>query len=345
MANYFQANIQLLHEYQPELAVRLGNHVPSLNIEVFQTPSDVLSLRIKQDGKITLLHSGQDPVHEAQRWATKVAIESPYHFMILGCGLMHHVFQLVQKYKSTLSKIVIIEEDVNVVHAAFQAIDLSPYLRTKSVFFLIRPTDTELRSHFNENLTEYTLNGLSIIRHPASCELNPAYYNQIETIAKESMQGGEILLRTKVQIGALIQENIIRNFPVLLKSPSVAALKNLFAEKTAYLVGAGPSLDHDIETIKQIGGDAVIIAVDTAYKALCAAGTPPHIVVATDPTPLNAKHFDGVTDLGPTTLVYSPSLYHEAAAQLQGTKVMMPMVTSKLLTTLPELLQGASDVK
>lgn len=345
MANYFQANIQLLHEYQPELAVRLGNHIPSLNLEVFQTPCGVPSLRIKQDGKVALLHSGQDPVHEAQRWATKVAIESPYHFMIMGCGLMHHVFQLVQKYKSTLSKIVIIEEDVNVVHAAFQAIDLSPYLRTKSVFFLIRPTDTELRSHFNENLTEYTLNGLSIIRHSASCELNPAYYNQIETIAKESMQGGEILLRTKVQIGAMIQENIIRNFPVLLKSPSVTALKNLFADKTAYIVGAGPSLDHDIETIKKIGGDAVIIAVDTAYKALCAAGTPPHIVVATDPTPLNARHFDGVTDLGTTTLAYSPSLYHDAAAQLQGTKVLMPMATSKLLTTLPELLQGASDVK
>lgn len=345
MANYFQANIQLLHEYQPELAVRLGNHVPSLGLDVFKTPCGAPSLRIKKDGTTSLIHSGQDPVHEAQRWATKLSVDSPYHFMILGCGLMHHVFQLVQKYKSTLSKIVIIEENIDVVYAAFQSVDLSPYLRTKSVFFLVRPTDSELRSHFNETLTEYTLNGLSIIRHSTSYDLNPAYYNQIETIAKESMQGGEILLRTKIQIGAMIQENIIRNFPVLLKSPSVAALKNLFADKTAYIVGAGPSLDHDMEAIKKIGGDAVIIAVDTAYKALCAEGTPPHIVVATDPTPLNAKHFNGVTDLGPTTLVYSPSLYHEAAAQLQGTKVMMPMATSKLLTTLPELLQGASDVK
>ncbi|MDP8244195.1 MAG: DUF115 domain-containing protein [Candidatus Hinthialibacter antarcticus] len=347
MANFFQDNIKLLHDYQPDLAVRLGNHVPSLNLELFDTSSGAPSLRIHHDknGQTTLLHSSRDPLQEAQRWAANVTIESPFHLMVLGCGLMHHVFQLVQICKKTLSQIVIIEDDIDVVHAAFTAIDLSPYLLTKSVYFFVQPTPTEIRSHFNANLTQYSLNGLSLIRHQASCDRNPAYYNQVATIVHESMQGGEILLRTKVQIGAMIQENIIRNFPVMLKSPNVSTLRDLFAGKPCYIIGAGPSLDQDIESIKQIGVNAVIIAVDTAYKALCAAGTPPHIVVSTDPTALNAKHFEGVTDLGSTTLVYSPSLYHEAAAQLQGTKVTIPMTSSKLLATLPELSQGAADVK
>ncbi len=347
MTNFFQANIKLLHEYQPELAVRLGNHIPSLNLDPFETPSGAMSLRINNDanGQTTLLHSSRDPIQEAQRWASNVSIESPYHLMILGCGFLHHVFQLVMIYKNSLSQIVIIENDIDVVHAAFQAIDLSPYLHTKSVYFLVQPSPSELRSHFNDNLTQYSLNGLSVLRHQASVDRSPAYYHQIETIIQESMQGGEILLRTKVQIGSMIQENIIRNFPVLLQSPNVSKLKNLFSDKPCYIIGAGPSLDQDIESIKHIGGGAMIIAVDTAYKALCAAGTPPHIVVSTDPTSLNAKHFDGVVDLGSTTLVYSPSLYHKATAQLQGVKVTMPMISSKLLGTLPEVFQGANDVK
>ncbi|MDX9752918.1 MAG: DUF115 domain-containing protein, partial [bacterium] len=197
----------------------------------------------------------------------------------------------------------------------------------------------------NTHLTPLVLDDVEIVEHPASLQCNPGYFSQTLRIVQESLQAGTILLRTKVQLGGMIQENIVRNLPALLDNPNVSALDNLFPSVPALVVGAGPSLDANGAQLKLVQEQGILIAVDTVYKKLLSMGIEPHIVVSTDPTYLNARHFEGVNDLDETLFVFSPSVYSPIVTQLKGTKVSIPLVGSRFLATLKELYGDAATFK
>ncbi len=342
MQNFFEQNLKMLSEYDPDLADRIRNHNPSGNVEILKTPAHQLSLRFHHEGRTHLLHSSRDPMREAQRWVSETNLTSVYNLMVFGCGLMHHVYQLVYKYQQTLRNLVIIEPNLDIVHAAFSSVDLSPFLRTKTTFFWIPPHPSEIRSFMNRFLTTFTLDGLDIVEHPASCELNPTFYQEVRTIIDESLQSGEILLRTKVQLGGLIQENIIRNIPLVLNNPTASALGSLLTNTPAIIVGAGPSLDWNMNRLTHVDDKGVIIAADTVFQKLKKNGINPHMVVTSDPTYLNNRHFEGIDGLDETILMFSPSVYHEIPRRLFGTKVSLPLPGSKFMMTLKDALGDPS---
>jgi len=350
MTNFWESNLRQLQTYDPALAKRLHQVVPSGRVEIFQTPHDQLSLRVKRDPKPWLLHSGQDPAREAERWAAGVAVPSPYNLLVMGCGLLHHVYALVKIHLSTLRNLVIVEKDWEVVRLAFTHLDLTPYLQTRGTFFLVDPTPAEIRAFFNRHLTPFVLDGISLIEHPASCQLYPAWYADTRRLMEECLESGEMLLRTKVQLGGMIQENIIRNIPHLLAGPSVAVWQSLLAGVPAFVIGAGPSLDRSLEALAPIGNRGVVIACDTVLKPLRERGIDPHLVVSTDPTALNVRHFEGIGDSRGTVLVYSPSVSPEIPRKWKGAQVSIPLATSRLLRLLypprnaPEWLKPGTNV-
>ncbi|MBN2327401.1 MAG: motility associated factor glycosyltransferase family protein [Candidatus Omnitrophica bacterium] len=331
MQNLLDANLKLLEAYDRGMAERLRFHIPAGHVEVFATPQKYATLRIQKDNEIHLIHSGQDPIREAERWVQTVEIDSPYNLMVLGCGLFYHVYQLVKRHQSTLRRLIVIEQDLDVVYHLFSTINLSNFLRTKNTFFLVNPTSADVRSFMNHHLTPFTLDGLSIVEHSASCRLHPDRYRDIRHWVQESLQGGEMLLRTKTTLGGLIQENIIRNSPHLFNQPPVSALKDMFSGAPGFVIGAGPSLDRNIEQLAKVGEKGVIIASDTVLKPLGKHGIQPHIVVTTDPTDLNAAHFNGMEDLGETILAFSPSVNYRIPQKLNGAKAIIPLKTSRFL--------------
>lgn len=338
MTNLFEANLQLLDQYDATLAEKLRTYQPQGRAELIETPSGNPSIRVTHNGKSHLLHSSRDPVREAKRWVETLENQPMYNIALLGSGMMHHAVELVMRYHGKLKTMIVLEREMDVIHMLFQSVDLTPFLRTKTVYFLAEPDKSAIRKLMNEQLTTLVLNGVDVIEHPASVAIDPEYYQTIRKEVEDSLQSGEVILRTKVQVGGMIQENIMRNVPMLLSNPSVSALQSILQNVPAFVVCAGPSLDKNVEQLKEVQDRGIIIAVDTVFKKLTALGVQPHIVVTTDPTVLNAKHFEGVTELGETALAFPPSVYHEIPRQLNGTKVTMPLPASKFLLAFKSVL-------
>ena len=69
-------------------------------------------------------------------------------------------------------------------------------------------------------------------------------------------------------------------------------------EYPAFIVSAGPSLDKNIDELKNIKGRGVIMAVDTAIKPLLKKGIVPDIVASVDPhKPLELFEIEGVQNI------------------------------------------------
>lgn len=79
---------------------------------------------------------------------------------------------------------------------------------------------------------------------------------------------------------AIWTRNICENYYLLKHAESIKFLKDICKDTAAVIVGAGPSLDKNINELKNI--NALIIAADRAYKPLLAKGIEPDLVVSVD---------------------------------------------------------------
>lgn len=102
--------------------------------------------------------------------------------------------------------------------------------------------------------------------------------------------------------------NTLRNIPRIAASADVGALAGAFPACPAVVVAAGPSLDGAIGWLRELPSHVLVVAVDTAARPLLEAGIAPHVVVAVDPSDLNARHLRHLPDTGRTWLVAEGSL-------------------------------------
>lgn len=79
---------------------------------------------------------------------------------------------------------------------------------------------------------------------------------------------------------AIWTRNIAENYYLMKHAESIKILKDVCKDTTAVIVGAGPSLDKNIDELKNI--NALIISTDRAYKSLFARGIEPDLIVSID---------------------------------------------------------------
>ncbi len=337
MPAYLEKNLQCLEDRDPVLKERLQWPSPDeYDLELVEGGAMPSLKRRVDTGEWRLLHSTRDPEKEANRWAdAKTPQEPVYNLIILGAGLWYHVWALVFRLQGTLENLVIIEQSDAVTRKAFDVRDLTPIVANKNTRLLVDPSPSETRQMMNELLTTFSLDGVLVAEHEPSVGCAPEFYQSTRKIIDESLEAGEILLRTKVHTGGLIQENLVRNLPIVFSTPSAGPFQGILQAIPAFIVAAGPSLDRNRSELARIGNRGAIFAVDTTYPILRRDGVRSHISVTADPSPYNLAHFSDFPDLDDTTLFFAPSVYWEVLRKVEGRKVSLPLPFSKTLNLFP----------
>lgn len=113
-------------------------------------------------------------------------------------------------------------------------------------------------------------------------------------------------------------EVTLKNKDWILNSPGILDLKDHYKGCSALIVGAGPSLDSNLETIKKYNDRYVVIAVDAALKPLMAAGI--RVDYVTSIERLNAYQvpfFDKLENVEADLVAY-PVLHPDVLAMYPG---------------------------
>jgi hypothetical protein len=124
----------------------------------------------------------------------------------------------------------------------------------------------------------------------------------------------EVKSATSLRFNELWQQNFQSNQSALRSNPGVSSLKNKFKKLPGIVVGAGPSLDKNIQLLSQAKDKAVIIASDAALKPLIKNGIVPSFVACLDPQADIAKFLKGVNTQGLTLI--APSIVHPKVLDL-----------------------------
>jgi hypothetical protein len=124
----------------------------------------------------------------------------------------------------------------------------------------------------------------------------------------------EVKSATILRFNDLWKQNFHSNLGAIQRNPGVSSLKNKFRNLPGIVVGAGPSLDKNIQLLGQAKDKAVIIASDAALKPLMEHGIIPTFVACLDPQEDIAKFFKGVPTQAMTLI--APSIIHPKVLDL-----------------------------
>ncbi len=262
-------------------------------VEILPSRSGLPTMRITtKTGQSVFLHSSIDPIKEAQRVTDGLEVTAGAIVVVYGLGLGYLVETLLKQLdKRTF--LFVIEPDQAVFQQAMRTRDLRHLLDSDRVSIQVSDSPIDIQKSF------YSIYDAARFHDFARTGL-PGHQVVYKDLHIEVIEGIKRVVnlavdnwKTLAKIGSDVVSSTILNFVDYCTHPGVASLTGKFSKIPAIVVAAGPSLNRNIEMLREAKGRAVIIAVGTAMKVLQKHDIIPDFIVSIDPQPITYEHFRG----------------------------------------------------
>ena len=245
-------------------------------------------------GRTVPIHASADPLAAARGAVERlVAKGAPPLVVTVGLGLGYLLDALEEANETT--RVLAIEPVPETARAMLARRDWTHWLQSGRLTLLVGPAYAGSAEAWRAFKTGEPTSPPTIVSPLVEREF-PEETRRARALASKIVAGVRANEEARKQFAGRYLLNTLRNLPAIATEGDVAALKGAFTGVPAIVVGAGPSLDQNLAMLKAMDGRALVIAVDTALRPLLAAGVRPHVVVAVDPSELNARHLHDLPD-------------------------------------------------
>lgn len=250
-------------------------------------------------------HSNVNPIKEAADFARYYYSPGCEEYVIWGLGLGYHIQEML-KIDDGIA-LTIYESDMDVIYHCFNAVNMSAYLTLSGVKLIYDPNFTKIidtLSHITENF---------ILHYPS--------LRHIENVRiQEQMEMFFIRDSGKRNATILFDNNSRENFKCY--DGYVDELRPAFEGKDVVIVAAGPSLDKNVELLKNKKPNMVILAVETVFRKLIHLGIEMDYMIVTDANSRVYHHLKGLENQQ-IPMLYLATAYKGFAMHYQGPKYLI----------------------
>jgi hypothetical protein len=213
------------------------------------------------------------------------------------------------------TRVVVLEPDPGVAALLLARKDWRPRIERRQLRILVGPQYAGASTCARDVDVS---NEPIVLTCPRLAEHWPALARTAETAARRIISEAQSNANARKRFAGRYLLQTLSNLDVIGREGDAAALHGRLAGRPAVLVGAGPSLDHILEHLREFQNRAIIIAADTTLRPLLASGITPHLIVAVDPGATNAAHLTGIEDVHDAFLVAEASLHPSAFGAFTG---------------------------
>lgn len=199
--------------------------------------------------------------------------------MIWGLGLGYHIKEMFRLDDGI--RIQVFENDLDVIYHCLMVVDLSNLIANKR-FSLIYDPDFKKIIPALDNITE------NLIIH------SPSLRHIRDTRIREQMEMFFIRDSGKRNAAILFGNNSRENFKHY--NGYIDELKPEFEGKDVIIVAAGPSLDKNVELLKNKKPGIIILAVETVFRKLLKLGIDVDYMIVTDANSRIYSHLAGLEE-------------------------------------------------
>ena len=232
------------------------------------------------NGQSFYLHSSVNPEREARLLAD--SLKQAEEYMVFGMELGYHVLELLNRHQS--ARVHVFESNIYLLHMAFTYIDWTTYIANGRMRVVYNDDLKQLVSELSGRFAEMK-NAELLVHYPAIKMIEDAQTRQL-------LEDFFVTTSSMREQGGLLDSN----FEVIskLNLPECGELKDIFKDKAVVIVGAGPSVDSQLTSIKKCRDKITVFATGHITRKLVNEGIIPDAVIITDPQPLMYKQIDGV---------------------------------------------------
>lgn len=291
-------NLACIARYNPNLKYRI------LQIQYLKNDISFVQTVLHEPNLVyngTHLHNNYGAQAEAKEIFERTENTEFSMHVVFGFGLGYLVQEFALKSKGV---VFVYEPDIEILATTLEVADLSQELSNKNVF-IFNDFD-ELKRCYLKN---YIYNSTTTITYlPAYKQIFGKELNDFATQLNFVM--GSVIIDINYTKSKLIPavKSVCNNMDLLLKEPPLKTLENIYEGKTALIVGAGPSLDKNIEIIKKYRKKAIIFAVGQSAKTLMGNGIVPDFMGLVE-TGSQMSQIENL-DTSDVDLILEPSTYN-----------------------------------
>ena len=288
-----------------------------------------LKLFIRRGEKQFPAYGEKKPEKLIERWLSNLVLAPESLYGVSGFGDGSHLMRFLED-PPVGTNLFAAEKDPALLRETLSLIDVSSLLANERFFLGTGEPDDE----FFRDIEAVALNGAqnvdTIVFSPLY-SLDESYYDRMRNEMIRQYLVIRPLIEVNVRTAVNIQENTLKNLPLLARSPDIGQLANRFADIPFILIGAGPSLDDSIDFLKSVRDKAIIVCSNSPYRKLINSGIRPHLVVTADPMLPTLQGFQNVSLDGiPLAAPYSafPEIIRRFAGRVITWNTLNPIVAA-----------------
>lgn len=281
-------------------------------------------LEMEKNGRVFRLNSCYSPENEAKEWVQQFSLNNIKQVvMMIGLGNGAFLTQLKKACKED-AIFVIYEPSIELFDHLMHNDSLKRMIGDANVYLMVQGLNEFRFNGIMEAVLNWdNINYLIVTEHPKYKDVYPQEYSFFCEQAKNGWVNANINRNTMGYFGRQIVRNTCENLSYLGTAHFYEQYIGRFGDAPAIIVSAGPSLDSNIEKIKDAKGKAVIIAVDTAMREMDKHGIEPDFIISIDPKK-SLRHTQGpIAQRAP--LFCSDIAHHAVLKQHEGQKIFFEL--------------------
>ncbi len=281
------ALVNTLLDYDMVLEKDISTINISDDVNIYENANGEAVVAVKKNGYEYLLNSSYDSKFAAQEWAHQFEGINKYApILIFGLGDGSHIKELRKVAPDNM--FIVYEPDENIFYRVMTSLDMSAVVGDEKIALAVNGVSKRFFIEFIQLIINYA--NLQLCKYPSLPNYAMLYSQERTHILELVKSHASSLVFTRNTSVVAKEENIkntLNNIKYAMACSDIYNLKESFATVNlenvpAIIVGAGPSLDKNIDYIKEAKGKAFIIAVDTALKTVLREGIQPDITISVD---------------------------------------------------------------
>jgi hypothetical protein len=304
MTDLYYKNVTVLSNRDKILAGEIEGVKDSGKYRIIVGKKGFKCIEFTNNGITVLLNSYYDPVKEGEKWTENLQYKGEDILIVFGFGAGYHLTNvkgILDKY----SKVLIIDPSIECFKYALHINDFTDLFKANNIFFYIRNDISKLRNTLLKLMDTVIYQKVKIVEFIPVERNYRDFFNTARKEVLKLLNDSFLSLNTRLVYSKKWTENFMENLPYILEAAGVNKLFGKFQGVPLFLISAGPSLDKNVQLLKNAKGKSVLLSVGTALKAVLKNGIEPDLVIAIDPSDKVYEQFRGIDNFK-APLVFDP---------------------------------------
>lgn len=273
--SYLDNNLECIKQCRPQIYEKLiaileNKKYDCSKFKLISTKDGVGTIEMEYNEKKIRLNSLYSPVKEAEKWVGQFNLKN-ISVSVLMFGIANGIFaNSVLKHTANDAEIFLFEPDISLFIYGITNFPMETIINDKRVHIFVDDiNEKDLYFRLQEYISSEMLPTQIICFYPKLNDIYSDKYNNFVYTVEKAKSYLRAITYTRNNLAQIAVENMIYNISLIKDSNYITELENIAPQNVpVIIVSAGPSLDKNIDELKNAVGKSIIIATDTAVKTL-----------------------------------------------------------------------------